>query len=74
MLQAPGFVGSAVVAERGVQAKSFDINLPSTLEEKIAERIDAQLAAGTSHVCLLTLRCDATGLPDERALEAFARH
>jgi hypothetical protein len=43
-------------------------------EEKIAERIDAHLAAGASHVCLLTLRCDASGLPDERALEAFARH
>jgi probable F420-dependent oxidoreductase len=42
-------------------------------EEKISERINEHLDAGASHVCLLTLRCDATGLPDERALEAFAR-
>jgi hypothetical protein len=40
---------------------------------KFAERIDAHLAAGARHVCLLTLRCDGSGLPDERALEALAR-
>ncbi len=38
----------------------------------MAERIEAHLAAGASHVCLLAIRCDSTGLPDERALEAFA--
>ncbi|MBV8361753.1 MAG: hypothetical protein JO189_28035 [Deltaproteobacteria bacterium] len=43
-------------------------------EEKIAERIGAHLAAGANHVCLLMLRCDASGLPDERAFEAFAGH
>jgi hypothetical protein len=41
-------------------------------EDKIKERIDAQLAAGANHICLMPLRCDDVPLPDERALEAFA--
>jgi probable F420-dependent oxidoreductase len=41
-------------------------------EEQIRERIDAHLAAGANHVCLMPLRGDESGLPDERALEAFA--
>jgi probable F420-dependent oxidoreductase len=42
-------------------------------EAKIRDKIDAQLKAGASHVCLMPLRCDSSGLPDERALEAFAQ-
>ena len=41
-------------------------------EDKIRERIDAQLAAGANHVCLMPIRSDSAPLPDERALEAFA--
>ena len=41
-------------------------------EEQIRERIDAHLAAGANHVCLMPLRSDHEGLPDERALAAFA--
>jgi len=42
-------------------------------EEKIGDRIDALLKAGANHVCLMPLRCDTSGLPDEKALAAFAR-
>jgi len=41
-------------------------------EEQIRARINAHLAAGANHVCLMPLRCDESNLPDERALEAFA--
>lgn len=41
-------------------------------EEHLRERIDAHLAAGANHVCLMPLRCDEPNLPDERALEALA--
>jgi probable F420-dependent oxidoreductase len=41
-------------------------------EEQILARIDAHVTAGANHVCVMPLRCDESGLPDERALEAFA--
>jgi probable F420-dependent oxidoreductase len=43
-------------------------------EDRIRERIDAQLAAGANHVCLMPLRCDHAWLPDERLFEALAGH
>ena len=43
-----------------------------TDRDKIKERIDAQLAAGATDICLMPLRCDDVPLRDERALEAFA--
>jgi probable F420-dependent oxidoreductase len=41
-------------------------------EDEIRERIDAQLAAGANHVCLMPLRCDDPWRPDERVFEALA--
>lgn len=41
-------------------------------EDKIRERIDAQLTAGANHVCLMPLRCDNLWLPDERGFAALA--
>jgi len=41
-------------------------------EDQIKQRIDAQLAAGANHICMMPLRSDGATLPDERALEAFA--
>jgi probable F420-dependent oxidoreductase len=41
-------------------------------EDKIRDRIDAQLKAGASHVCFLPIRSDDALKPDLRAIEAFA--
>jgi alkanesulfonate monooxygenase SsuD/methylene tetrahydromethanopterin reductase-like flavin-dependent oxidoreductase (luciferase family) len=41
-------------------------------EDRIRARIDAHLAAGATHVCILPLRADGSPLPDERAVDAFA--
>jgi len=41
-------------------------------ETEIRDRIDAQLKAGATHVCILPLKVDSESLPDERAMEALA--
>jgi probable F420-dependent oxidoreductase len=40
--------------------------------DKIRERIDAQLKAGATHVCVLPIRVDNESLPDPHVLEALA--
>ena len=58
--------------ENGCSDRLIDTMVAWGSEEHIRERIDAHLAAGANHVCLMPLRCDESNLPDERALEAFA--
>jgi alkanesulfonate monooxygenase SsuD/methylene tetrahydromethanopterin reductase-like flavin-dependent oxidoreductase (luciferase family) len=58
--------------ENGCSDRLIDTIIAWGTEEKIADRIEAHIAAGASHVCLMPLKCDSSGLPDERALEAFA--
>ncbi|NOT54020.1 MAG: TIGR03620 family F420-dependent LLM class oxidoreductase [Deltaproteobacteria bacterium] len=58
--------------ENGCSDHLVDSVIPWGSEEDIRARIDAHLAAGANHVCLMPLRCDRPELPDERALEAFA--
>lgn len=70
ILMSQGFAQADL--ENGCSDHLIDTMIAWGTEEKIAERIDAHLAAGASHVCLLTLRCEASGLPDERAFEALA--
>jgi probable F420-dependent oxidoreductase len=41
-------------------------------EDKIRDRIEAHLAAGATHVCILPLRVDNESLPDRRVMEALA--
>jgi probable F420-dependent oxidoreductase len=41
-------------------------------EDKIRDRIEAHLAAGATHVCILPLRVDNESLPDPRVMEALA--
>jgi probable F420-dependent oxidoreductase len=40
--------------------------------DRIRDRIDAQLKAGATHVCILPIRADNESLPDPRVLEALA--
>jgi probable F420-dependent oxidoreductase len=70
ILMAQGFTQADF--ENGCSDRLVDTMVAWGTAEKIANRIEAELAAGASHVCLMPLRCDSTGLPDERALEAFA--
>ncbi len=58
--------------ENGCSDRLIDAMIAWGTEEKIADRIEAHLKAGASHVCLMPIRHDSSGLPDERALEAFA--
>lgn len=58
--------------ENGCSDRLIDTMVAWGSEEHIRERINAHMAAGASHVCLMPLRCDVLNLPDERALEAFA--
>jgi probable F420-dependent oxidoreductase len=58
--------------ENGCSDHLIDTVIAWGSEEHIRERIDAHLAAGANHVCLMPLQCDKPNLPDERALEAFA--
>jgi probable F420-dependent oxidoreductase len=58
--------------ENGCSDRLIDAVIAWGGEDKIKERIDAQLAAGANHVCLMPLSCDNAWLPDERAFEAFA--
>jgi probable F420-dependent oxidoreductase len=70
ILIAQGF--SAADFENGCSDRLIDAVIAWGSEDKIRERIDAQLAAGANHVCLMPIRSDSAPLPDERALEAFA--
>jgi probable F420-dependent oxidoreductase len=70
ILMAQGF--TAADFENGCSDRLIDAVIAWGSEDKVKERIDAQLAAGANHVCLMPLRCDDVALPDERALEAFA--
>jgi probable F420-dependent oxidoreductase len=58
--------------ENGCSDRLIDAVVAWGSEDKIRDRIDAHLTAGATHVCLMPLRSDASPLPDERALEAFA--
>jgi len=70
ILRAQGFADADF--ENGASDRLIDAMVAWGSEEQIQDKIDAQLAAGASHVCLMPLRCDDNSLPDERALEAFA--
>jgi len=41
-------------------------------ETLLRERIEAQLRAGATHVCILPLRSDGVLQPDEKAVEALS--
>jgi probable F420-dependent oxidoreductase len=41
-------------------------------EQRIRDRIEAHLAAGATHVCILPIRADNESLPDPRVMEALA--
>jgi len=70
ILMAQGF--SAADLENGCSDKLVDAVVAWGGEDKIRERIDAQLAAGANHVCLMPIRADNAPLSDERTLEALA--
>jgi alkanesulfonate monooxygenase SsuD/methylene tetrahydromethanopterin reductase-like flavin-dependent oxidoreductase (luciferase family) len=69
ILRSQGFTGADF--ENAGSDKLIDAVVAWGSEKNIRDRIDAQLAAGANHVCVMPLRCDDSGLPDERALEAF---
>lgn len=58
--------------DNGCSDRLIDTMVAWGNEKQIGERIEAHVAAGANHVCLMPLRCDESNLPDERALEAFA--
>jgi probable F420-dependent oxidoreductase len=70
ILMAQGFTRADF--DNGCSDRLVDTMVAWGSEEQIRARIDAHLAAGANHVCLMPLRCDESNLPDERALEAFA--
>jgi len=70
ILIAQGF--SAADFENGCSDRLIDAVIAWGSEDQIKQRIDAQLAAGANHICMMPLRSDGAPLPDERALEAFA--
>ncbi len=70
ILMAQGFAESDF--ENGCSDRLIDTVVAWGGEDRIRERIDAQLAAGANHVCLMPLRSDNVALPDERILEALA--
>src|SRR6266851_728137 len=70
ILIAQGF--TAADFENGCSDRLIDGVVAWGSEDKIKERIDAQLAAGANHVCMMPLRCDDVWLLDERAFEALA--
>lgn len=70
ILLAQGFSQSDL--ENGCSDRLIDTMIAWGSEQHIRDRIEAHLKAGASHVCLMPLRCDDSGLPDERALKAFA--
>jgi len=60
--------------ENGCSDKLVDAIVAWGTEDKIRDRIEAQLKAGASHVCILPLRSDNAPLPDMRTVQAFAQH
>jgi len=70
ILMAQGFTRADF--DNGCSDRLVDTMVAWGSEEQIWARINAHLAAGANHVCLMPLRCDESNLPDERALEAFA--
>ncbi len=70
ILRTQGFV-DADFADGGSD-RIIDAAVAWGSEDKIRDRIDAQLKAGANHVCLMPLRCDESGLPDERAFKTLA--
>src|SRR5277367_310066 len=59
--------------ENGCSDKLVDAIVAWGTEDKIRDRIDAQLKAGASHVCILPLRSDGAPLPDMRTVQAFGQ-
>ena len=70
MLRALGW-GDADFAD-GCSDRLVDAIVAWGSAEQIQARIEAHLAAGATHVCILPLRTDGAPLPDERALDALA--
>ena len=70
ILMSQGFTQADL--ENGCSDRLVGTMLAWGSEEKIGDRIEALIKAGANHVCLDPLRCDSSGLPDERAFEAFA--
>jgi probable F420-dependent oxidoreductase len=58
--------------ENGGSDRLVDAIVAWGTEDKIRDRIDAQLKAGATHVCILPIRSDDQLHPDHRAVEAFA--
>ncbi len=59
--------------ENGCSDRLVDAIVAWGAEDKIRDRIDAQLKAGASHVCILPIRSDSLPQPDLRAVQAFAQ-
>jgi probable F420-dependent oxidoreductase len=72
ILMSQGF--TAADLENGCSDRLIDAMIAWGSEEKISDHIAAFIAAGANHVCLMPLRCDASGLPDERVFEAYANY
>ena len=58
--------------QNGCSDRLVDAIVAWGTEARIRDRIDAQLAAGATHVCIQALRPDNPSLPDLRAIEALA--
>ncbi len=72
LLIAQGFT-AADLENRGSD-RLIDADVAWGSEDKIMDRINAQIDAGANHVCAMPLRSDSVALPDERLLEALAPH
>lgn len=57
--------------EDGCSDRLVDAIVAWGTEDKIRDRIDAQLKAGANHVCILPIRADNAQLPCSRVVEAF---
>ncbi|HUA34983.1 MAG TPA: TIGR03620 family F420-dependent LLM class oxidoreductase [Candidatus Binataceae bacterium] len=58
--------------ENGCSDRLVDAIVAWGSEDKIRDRIDAQLKAGATHVCILPIRADNPILPNLKTVEAFA--
>jgi probable F420-dependent oxidoreductase len=57
--------------ENGCSDRLVDAIVAWGTEDQIRDRIEAQLKAGATHVCIQPLRADGQPKPDMRAVEAF---
>src|SRR5215468_407895 len=57
--------------ENGCSDRLVDAIVEWGTEDHIRDRIEAQLKAGATHVCIQPLRADGQPKPDKRAVEAF---